>query len=254
DLALDELSARYGCETVILNTCNRVEIYLARNDVPVAPDVHLVEEFLLQFHHLGGLDLQPYLVHYTGADAVQHPFRVASSFDSMSVGEGQISGQVKQAFELAQEHATLGPTLRALFQHARIVAKRVRSETGISRGHVSVSSVAVDYVRQVFGHFGDKTILVIGAGKMGELTLRHLKALKPQRIWVTNRRPEKAAEVAHGCAGQPIPWEQLDDALARADIVLSTTGAAQPIVDRRRYKEIQARRTSGTVVILDIAV
>ena len=254
DLALDELSARYGCETVILNTCNRVEISLARSDVPVAPDVRLIGEFLHQFHQLGGLDLHPYLVQHTGADAVKHLFRVASSLDSMIVGEGQISGQVKQAYELAQKHATVGPTLRALFQHARIVAKRVRSETGISRGHVSVSSVAVDYVRQVFGHFGDKTILVIGAGKMGELTLRHLKALKPQRIWVTNRSPEKAAEVAHGCAGQAIPWEQLDDALARADIVLSTTGAEQPIVDRRRYKEIQARRTGGTVVILDIAV
>jgi glutamyl-tRNA reductase len=254
DLALDELSARYGCETVVLNTCNRVEIYLARNDALVAPDVHLIEEFLVQFHQLEGLELRPYLVHHIGPDAVKHLFRVASSLDSMIVGEGQISGQVKQAYELAQERATLGPLLRALFQHARIVAKRVRSETGISRGHVSVSSVAVDYVRQVFGHFGDKTILVIGAGKMGELTLRHLKALKPQRIWVTNRSPEKAAEVAHGCAGQAIPWDQLDDALARADIVLSTTGAAEPIVSRRRYNEILARRTGGTAVILDIAV
>src|SRR4029077_9730177 len=120
-----------------------------------------------------------------------------------------------------------------LFPHARRVAKRVRTETGISQGHVSVSSAAVEYVREVFDHFGDKTILVIGAGKMGELTLRHLRQLRPQRIWVTNRSPDRAAAVACGCGGEAVPWEKLDDMLVRADIVLSTTGAAEPIVTRQ---------------------
>src|SRR5205807_2135842 len=118
----------------------------------------------------------------------------------------QIAGQVKEAAELAAGRATLGPLLRALFQHARVVAKRVRSETGIARGHASVSSVAVDYVRQVFDHFGVKTVLVIGAGEMGELTLRHLRELKPLCILVTNRSPEKAREVAQGCGGNAVPW------------------------------------------------
>src|SRR5205085_3115825 len=118
-----------------------------------------------------------------------------------------------------------GAFLNTLFRHAQEAAKRVRTQTGISRGHVSVSSVAVDYVRQVFDHFGDKTVLVIGAGKMGELTLRHLRQLEPARILVTNRTPEKAAAVAQGCGGQAVPWERLDEALAQADIVLSTTGA-----------------------------
>ncbi len=131
-----------------------------------------------------------------------------------------------------------GRALHALFPHARQVAKRVRTETGIARGHVSVSSVAVDYVRQVFDHFGDKTILVIGAGKMGELTLRHLRELKPRRILVTNRSPEKATEVAQGCGGEAVPWERLDDALVQADIVLSTTGRPEPIVTRRRFDAI----------------
>src|SRR5262249_54946896 len=162
--------------------------------------------------------------------------------------------QVKQAYECAQQAATAGPLLHALFQHARIVAKRVRTETGIAQGHASVSSVAVDYVRQVFAHFDDKTILVIGAGKMGELTLKHLKELRPHKILVTNRNPEKAAAVAAGCGGQALAWEKLDDALARADIVLSTTGAPTPVVTLERYRQIEARRRKGTVVVLDIAV
>src|SRR6185436_9627300 len=111
------------------------------------------------------------------AEAVLHLFRVAASLDSMLIGEGQIAGQVKTAYEKARELSSAGPLLNALFQHARQVARRVRSETGISRGHVSVSSAAVDYVRQVFDHFGDKTVLVVGAGKMGELTLKHLQEL-----------------------------------------------------------------------------
>jgi glutamyl-tRNA reductase len=185
---------------------------------------------------------------------VRHLFRVATSLDSLIIGEGQIAGQVKKAYEAAQAQQSAGPLLHALFQHTRQVAKRVRSETGISKGHVSVSSAAVDYVRQVFDHFGDKTILVIGAGKMGELTLKHLKDLKPHKILVTNRSPEKAQSVALGCGGEAVPFDRLDAALAKADIVLSTTGAPEPIITLERYQKIAARRTGGTVVILDIAV
>lgn len=252
--AMDELSARFGCEAVVLSTCNRVEVYLARNDALVAPAADLIIEFLLQFHGVAASETQPHWYHHAGPAAVLHLFRVIASLDSLVIGEGQIAGQVKEAYEVAQERATLGPILHALFQHARVVAKRVRTDTGIARGHVSVSSLAVDYVRQVFDHFGDKTVLVIGAGKMGELTLRHLKALKPREILVANRSPEKAGEVAHGCGGQPVLWEQLDDALARSDIVLSTTGAPEPIMNRRRWNEILARRSAGAVVVLDIAV
>src|SRR5439155_15812648 len=115
--------------------------------------------------------------------------------------------QVKGAYEVAQARSSAGPLLHALFQNARLVAKRVRRETGIAKGHVSVSSVAVDYVRQVFDHFHDKTILVIGAGKIGELTLKHLRDLRPQRILVTNRSPDRARAVAAGRGGQAMPWE-----------------------------------------------
>src|SRR5262249_22236415 len=161
----------------------------------------LIAEFLAEFHGLPLAELRRYLYHHVNADAVRHLFRVAASLDSMILGEGQIAGQVKQAYELAQARGAVGPILHAVFPQARIVGKRVRSETGLSEGRISVSSVAVDYVRQVFAHFHDKTILVIGAGKMGELTLRHLRQLQPQRILVTNRSPEKALAVASGCGG-----------------------------------------------------
>jgi len=252
--ALAELESRYGCEAVILSTCNRVELYLARAHDQPLPEPGVIAEFLCEVHQQPLASVQPLLYAPQNADAVRHLFRVVASLDSLIVGEGQIAGQVKRAYEQAHEHGAAGPILHALFQHANGVAKRVRTATGIARGHVSVSSVAVDYVRQVFDRFDDKTVLVIGAGKMGELTLRHLRDLRPKQILVTNRSPEKAAAVAQGCAGNAVPWEQLDDALVESDIVLSTTGAPEPIMPRRRFNDVLARRTSGTIVILDIAV
>jgi glutamyl-tRNA reductase len=252
--ALEDLTTRYGCEAVVLSTCNRVELYLARPGAHVALDSALLAEFLAEFHRVPVAELRPHLYEHHQADAVRHLFRVVASLDSLLVGEGQIAGQVKRAYELALARAAVGPLLNALFQHARQVARRVRSETGISHGHVSVSSAAVDYVRQVFERFDDKKVLVIGAGKMGELTLRHLRQLAPRRILVSNRSPEKAAAVARGCGGSAVPWEQLDDALARADIILSTTGAPEPIVSLERYRRARARGSGGPVVILDIAV
>ncbi len=249
--------ARLDCETVILSTCNRVEVYLGRVPDGAAPceafDADLARNVLAEFHGLTAADVEPYLFTHHHADAVHHLFRVAASLDSLIVGEGQIAGQVKKAFERARELAGAGTLMNALFRHAREAAKRVRTETGIAQGHVSVSSAAVDYVRQVFDHFGDKTVLVIGAGKMGGLTLRHLRHLGPRHVCVTNRSPEKAQAMARGCGGEAVPWDKLDDLLARADIVLSTTGAPEPIVTRERWKAVRARRT-GPLVILDIAV
>lgn len=253
--ALDELTVRYGCEAVILNTCNRVELYLARPEKSLPIDADLIAEFLGELHRVPAAEIRTHLYERRNGEAVRHLFRVAGSLDSLIVGEGQIAGQVKQAYEFADARAAAGQVLHSLFQHARVVAKRIRTETGIARGHVSVSSAAVDYVRQVFDRFDDKRVLVIGAGKMGEMTLRHLKDLKPRRILVTNRSPEKARVVAAGCDGEPIPWEELDDVLARVDIVLSTTGAPEPIMSLERFQKISVRRTrGGPLVILDIAV
>lgn len=253
--ALAELNARYAAEAVILSTCNRVELYLARPDADSPLTSPLVAEFLAEVHGLTTAGLNTHLYEHIDAEAAKHLFRVAASLDSLIVGEGQIAGQVKEAFDIAQKQDSTGPFLNALFPTAMRTAKRVRTETGITKGHVSVSSVAVDYVRQVFDTFDDKTVLVIGAGKMGRLTLKHLQGLNPGRILVTNRSPEKAAEVAAMCNGTPVPWDALDQALIESDIVLSTTGAPEPIVVRRWFEErVLARRTGGTMVVLDIAV
>jgi glutamyl-tRNA reductase len=252
--ALKDLAARYACEAVIISTCNRVELYLAKPEGERPPDCDLIAEFLSEFHQIDYDKIRPHLYDFTDAAAVQHLFRVTASLDSLIVGEGQIASQVRKAFEWSKKVGASGPTLNALFPHAVKAAKRARTETGISQGHVSVSSVAVDYVRQVFDRFDDKVILVIGAGKMGQLTLKHLRELQPKMILVTNRSPEKAIPVAQGCGGQAVPWEQLDDALVQADIVLSTTGAAEPIVTRRRFDAILAKRAGHPVVILDISV
>jgi glutamyl-tRNA reductase len=252
---LDEFCQRDGFEAVILSTCNRVELYVVLGENFTDSGVDLLAEFLAQTHHMPTSEIRPHLYHHQGEEAVLHLFRVVASLDSMIVGEGQIAGQVKRAYELAHERGAVGPVLHTVFQHAQRAAKRVRTETGIAHGNVSVSSAAVAYVREVFDHFHDKTILVVGAGKMGEMTLRHLRQLQPRRIVVINRSPEKAEAVAKGCGGTAVPWDQLDAALARADIILSTTGAAEPIVTERRYKKIASQRqSSAPVVILDIAV
>jgi glutamyl-tRNA reductase len=246
-----ELLARFGGEALVLSTCNRLELYV----VPEGGiDADRVAALLGEWHNVPAGEIRPHIYAGIDADAVRHLFRVAASLDSQIVGEGQIAGQVKRAYELASQSAAVGPVLHALLQHARVVAKRVRRETGIARGHVSVSSVAVDYVRQVFDHFGDKTILVIGAGKIGGLTLKHLRGLKPQRILVTNRSAEKVTAVATGCGGEAVPWQKLEEVLSQADIVLSTTGAPEPIMTAERFAGVLARRTGGPMVILDIAV
>jgi glutamyl-tRNA reductase len=253
--AITALAARFGCEVTLLSTCNRVELYVGRQLGETPFDLDLAAEFLGEVHRVPSEVVRPLLYEHADEQAVRHLSRVTASLDSLIVGEGQIAGQVKKAFELARGLGCTGPLLNALFPHALRTAKRVRTETGIARGHVSVSSVAVDYVRQVFDHFADKTVLVIGAGKMARLTLKHLEALRPKRILVTNRSPAKAAEVAAGCGGVAVPWGQLDDALATADIALSTTGAAEPIMPRERFeRHVAPKRAGGTLVVLDIAV
>lgn len=252
--ALDEFHVRYSCEVVILNTCNRVEIYLARSDSAAGLNAPLVAQVLADMHGVSAEAIIPHLYDYVGAAAVGHLLRVACGLDSLIVGDGQITGQVREAYEKTRAHACAGPVLNALFQHALRTAKSIRTQTGIARGRVSIASAAVDYIRQVFSHFADKTVLVIGAGKMSRLTLRHLLELHPKHILVTNRSPERAKTLAYDCAGQVVSWDQLDDALAVVDVVLSTTGAPEPIISWSRYQKILARRTKGTVVILDIAV
>lgn len=253
-VALDRLGREYDCEAVILSTCNRVEIYMGRPDDGNDLNPASISKFIASFHNMDADELNKHLTIRQGLEAARHLFRVAGSLDSLVLGEGQISGQVKQAYQTAKELGAAGPVLHALFQQARAVAKRIRTETGISQGHVSVSSVAVDYVREVFDKFEDKTIAVLGAGKMGELTLKHLRELSPGAILICNRSPDKAMDLARQCGGEAVSWGRLDEVLIRSDIILSATGSPDVIVDRARWDRIAPRRRQGRCVILDIAV
>jgi glutamyl-tRNA reductase len=253
--ALAELNARYAAEAVILGTCNRVEMYVSRQETVAPLHTPLMAEFLSEIHGVPAEVIAPHLYEHADAAAARHLFRVASGLDSVVLGETQIAGQVKDAYESAQQANATGTLLNKLFPTALRVSKRVRTETGIAQGHVSVSSAAVDFVRQVFDTFTDKTVLVIGAGKMGRLTLNHLAELKPATVLVTNRSPEKAAASARDCGGRVVPWDNLDDALVQADIVLSTTGAPEPIVPRKRFDEkVRRRRAGRMLLIFDMAV
>lgn len=253
--ALAELPARYGAEAVVLGTCNRVEIYVARTEIDAPVHSPLIAEFLAEVHGVPADDVRRHLYEHADADAVQHIFRVAAGLDSVVIGEAQIAGQVKEAFDSAQKAGACGPLLNALFPAASRVSKRVRTETGIGHGHASVSSAAVDFLREVFSSFTDKTVLVIGAGEMGRLTLTHIQELHPARVLVANRSREKADSLAKDCGGQVVPWDRLDEALIQADIVLSTTGAPEPIVSRRWFDEtVRPRRAGRVLVVFDMAV
>ena len=253
--ALAELTARYGVEAAILGTCNRVELYLARPETGSPVHAPLVAEFLAELHGVVPETIQPHLYEHADADAVRHLFRVASGLDSVVLGEDQIAGQVKTAFEMAQKTEAAGSLLNALFPAALRTSKRVRTETGLGSGQVSVASAAVAYLRTVFETFTDKTVLVIGAGEMAQLTLTHLKELSPAGVLVTNRTADKAVALAAECGGQAVPWEHLDEALIKADIVLSTTGAPEPIVPRRRFNEkVLPKRGRRKMVVFDMAV
>jgi glutamyl-tRNA reductase len=251
--ALHELATGFAAEAAILSTCNRVEVFLAAGSQD-AIAVESVSDFVAGFHSVPPEHLRRAVYSFRHNQAIRHLFRVSAGLDSLIVGESQIAAQVKLAYETARCCQTAGMVLHTIFQQASRVAARVRRETGIGRGGVSVSSAAVEYVRQVFDHFADKTILVIGAGKMGELALKHLSQLQPSRILVTNRSPEKGRSLAEACQGTAMPWENLEAALSQADIVLSSTGSTEPIMTRERYLAIRERRQGGPMVIFDMAV
>ncbi len=179
---------------------------------------------------------------------------MAASLESLVLGEGQILGQVREAYRAAVERKTVGPIFHTVFQAALRVGKTVRERTGMDQGKLSVASVAVDLAREVFDTFADKTVLVIGAGKMGDLTLQHLTALNPGRILITNRNAERAGAAAERWNAQTFPFERLGQALIEADLVVSTTAAAEPIVSLDQYVRVQRARRNRLALILDIAI
>ncbi len=242
-------------EAVILSTCNRVEIYTACESTGEVPSHQQLAEFLADFHGIDPFRFFDDLFERTGEDVVRHLFTVAASLDSMVVGEPQILSQVKQAYQIATDCETAGPLTHAVFQTAIKVARRVASETAIHQRRVSIPSVAVsDFATQIFERLDDKHVLVLGAGEMGEETLRYLRDAGARDIVVINRTRARAEALAEKFQGRPADWEQLDEELIAADLIVSTTGASRPVVTLKRYQRIEARRYQRPLFVLDLAV
>jgi glutamyl-tRNA reductase len=242
-------------ETVLLSTCNRVELYVASENPEACPTHHQVVDFLAEFHDLDPVEVSDTLAERTGEDVARHLFTVASSLDSMVVGEAQILSQVKQAYEMAYAADNAGPLTNAAFQAAMRVAKRVANETAINQRRVSIPSVAVaDFASQIFERFDDKRVLVIGAGEMGEETLRYLMDEGARDITVINRSPERAQDLASRVGGTVRRWAELHGLLAEADLAISTTGASEPVVRLDDFREVHHRRHQRPLFVLDLAV
>lgn len=251
--AVSDLVHRAGIsEGIIISTCNRVEVAVsAEEQVDAQP---AVRAFLADYHHC---DLSPYEKHFYSRrqhEVVHHLFRVASSLDSMLVGEPQILGQIKRAHAIAREAGALHGQLDAAVMHAFAVAKRVRHETAIGNSAVSVSYAAVELAKKIFGNLNGKAIFVIGAGKMSELAAKHLIRSGASTIYVTNRTPERAAELAQAFKGTPIPYRDLADHLAKTDIVISSTGAPHFVVSKEMVEKLLAARRNRPMFFVDIAV
>lgn len=254
--ALEQLRKQFPkTEAVLLSTCNRVEIYTAAEQPDASPTHEQVAQFMADFHGLPIYDIFDDLFERTGEDAVRHLFMVAASLDSMVVGEPQILSQVKQAYELAKGHHSAGPLTHGIFQTAVRVAKRVTTETNLHQRRVSIPSIAVgDFAAQIFERFDDKHVLVIGAGEMGEETLRYLQNEGAHNVAVVNRNFERAEKLAAAWHGRAVTWNRLPEELVRADLVISTTGAGEPIVTLAEYKRIEAARYQRPLFVLDLAI
>jgi glutamyl-tRNA reductase len=255
EAALSDLRAEFPrIEAVLVSTCNRVELYSAapRSE---APSSRQWVDFLARFHGVDSGRILSHLYVRENRAAVRHLFLVASSLDSMVVGEPQILAQVKAAYQLADQMQTAGPVVHALFQVALKTARRVANETALHRHRVSVPSVAVaDFARRVFTRFDDKRILVIGAGEMAEEAIKYLRAAGATTISVINRHLERAEVVAERWQGYALRWEHLWQALTEADLVVSATGSPTTVVSLPQFLSIESARNGRPLVILDLAV
>ena len=242
------LERTHAAEAMILSTCNRVEI------VAQGPDAQLVQDFICEYHQIPAEAISKHVYSYKNAEAIRHLFRVTASLDSMMLGEPQILGQVKEAYRLASEAGTIGSSLSPLLNRAFAVAKRVRSETGISQSAVSISYAAVELARKIFGDLAGKTVMIIGASKMGELAAKHLKRNGVGSVLVTNRTFERAVEIAKIFEGAAVPFEHFTDHMEHADIVISSTGAPHFIITKSLAEQVIRNRRNKPVFFIDIAV
>jgi glutamyl-tRNA reductase len=239
-------------EVMYLATCNRVEVVANIEDS--VSGLEQLKSFIFSHGNLSHDEMKKCLYVYRDHEAVQHLFRVASSLDSMVMGEPQILGQVKDAYRHCVEHKASGIILNKLLHHAFRVAKRVRTETGIANNAVSVSFAAVELAKKIFGYLSGKVVLLIGAGEMSELAAKHLMNNGVSKIIFANRTYENAVRLANDFHGIPISFDLLEEKLKEVDIVISSTGAPGYIITERIIVDALRRRKNRLIFLIDIAV
>ncbi|HZI78908.1 MAG TPA: glutamyl-tRNA reductase [Vicinamibacterales bacterium] len=251
--AVEALAAHYSAgEAVVLSTCNRSEIYVATDD-PERARQELVD-FLGSYHGLPREAFESHVFVHADEGATRHLFRVSAGLDSLVVGEPQILGQVKDAFQVAASRQCVGPVLTRLFHASFGVGKRVRSETGLGEGAISVGFAAVALARKIFGRLDGRGVLVVGAGEISTITAQHLRAQGVGDIVITSRTAAHADTLAAEVDGRAVPWGDLRGALAGADIVITATGSPRPILTRADIEAVTGGRRGEPLFIIDIAV
>lgn len=238
-------------ESLVLNTCNRIELYI------VSPDALMgdrIEQFLCDFHHFNQAEFSRYSYRKAGAEVVRHLFEVSAGIDSQMVGETEIFGQVKDSYSLAIDHATVGPSLHQLFQKSFQAAKWARTHTGVGKGNVSASNVSVNLATRIFGKLSEVRILVLGTGDVGESTARALQSRGARRITVSGRTPEKAQLLANSINGNILPFEKFPNEMHHFDIVICSTGAGRILLTLKMVEEALHKRPLHPLFLIDLAV
>jgi glutamyl-tRNA reductase len=252
EAALNAFAAKgVGAEAVVLSTCNRAEVY-ALGESDAAADA--IGGFFSEYHGIDPATIAQHLYAHRGAEAARHLFRVASGLDSLVVGEPQILGQVKTAYATASNLQLTGAVTHRLFHSAFAVGKRVRSETGLGEGAVSVSYAAIELAKKIFGNLSGLNVLILGAGEMAELTGVHLRAQKVKQITIASRTLASAEQLAKELEGHAVPWRDLATALSTADIVVTATGATDPVLTTSMVDEAMRSRRHRPLFVIDIAV
>ncbi len=239
-------------EAAVLSTCNRVELYTCVNNTSVAAD-H-IKDYLSSLHGMPRQEFERSLFVHNGEDAIRHVFRVSSSLDSMVVGEPQILGQIKDAFDFALGKKTTGVLLNKLMKKAISTAKRVRTETRIAENAVSISFAAVELAKKIFTDLGGKSFMLLGAGEMAELAARHLMNNGVQDVMVVNRTYERGCELAREFNGKPVKFEDFLHELVHTDIIICSTGAPTYVLQKDQMHKVMKERKHRPVFIIDISV
>lgn len=239
-------------ENIIISTCNRTEIYAVVDQLHTGR--YYIKEFLAEWFGIEQAEFSPYLFAYEQDGAVEHLFKVACGLDSMVLGETQILGQVRSSFFIGQEEKTTGTVFNHLFKQAITIAKRGHSETDIGANAVSISYAAVELAKKIFGSLDNKHVLILGAGKMGELAIQNLHANGAEKVTVINRTYQKAEDLANRFAGEAKTLKELQCALVEADILISSTGAKDFIVTKDMMSTVNSLRKGKPLFMVDIAV